>query len=150
MPAEWNGKGIIYRAPPVVVEACAGDCAAKPPNVLTTLDGHVAQLGPYRVVPLKNGAFEKNNVKRSFADNGQLESFSYGTESQLERIATTISETATSVESLIAQKRAADDAAAKEAGGAELKAKQAEKELLKAKADKIEQEQRLRDLGGTP
>jgi hypothetical protein len=149
LPDAWKGAGIIYREPaPVIVEAYSVTSGAE--RILATLNGRAGQFGAYRIIPLTNGAFENNNISLSFAGNGQLESLTYGTRSRFETIANTVSETATSVETFLAKRAADEEAARQAAAGAEFKAIQAETELLKAKADKIEQERRLRNLGGAP
>ncbi|WP_454725127.1 MULTISPECIES: hypothetical protein [Cupriavidus] len=146
---EWNGKGIVYREPaPIAVEVATGRNSDAPEQVLATLETRAGQFGRRLVLPLKNGPFQKNNLSLSFAANGQLESFTYGQESTLEKIASSVSDTAASAEGYIAKKRAADTAAATAAAGAELDALKAQTALLNAKSDKIEAEQRLTGLGG--
>ncbi|SCY55194.1 hypothetical protein SAMN05216308_11712 [Nitrosospira sp. Nsp13] len=149
LPKALIGQGVIYKEPaPIVLLVCAGLCTGAKPKVLATLMTQAAQFGRYAVIPLENGTFQKNNLALTFASNGRLESFTYGNESRLEKIATAISGTATSVESFLAKKKTADEAAATAAAGAELKTLKSETELLKAKADKIEAEARLLNLGG--
>lgn len=149
LPSTLEKKGVIYREPfPVVIEVCAGPCTDRSPEVLATMESHAAQFGRVAAIPLDNRAFEKNNLALSFAQNGRLESVTYGTESRLEKMAASVAESATSIEGFLAKEKAADDAAAKEAAGAELAALKAEIELLKAKADKIEAEKRLTGLTG--
>ena len=97
---------------------------------------------------MKLGPFQKNNLSLSFAANGQLESFTYGQESTIEKIASSASDTSASVEGYLAKKRAADTAAATAAASAELDALKAQTALLNARSDKIEAEQRLTGLGG--
>lgn len=147
VPKDLEGKGIIYREPaPIEVEVCAGRCGAEKSEILATLKTQAAQFGRYAVIPLENKPFQKNNLALSFAPNGRLESFTYSTESQLEKIATAIYESSSSVESFVAKKKTADEAAEAAAAGGELKSLKGETELLKAKADKIEAEARLLNL----
>jgi hypothetical protein len=148
VPTGLAGQGIIYREPAAVVtQVCAGPCNDADPQVLVNLETQVAQFGRYAVIPLTNGVFEKNNIALSFAANGRLDSLTYGTESRFEKIASSILDSATSIEGYLAQKKAADQAAAQVAAGAELQTLKAETELLNAKADKIEAETRLLNMG---
>lgn len=147
IPEALKGQGIIYREPaPVVVQVCAGSCGVVQPEVLATLETQAAQFGRYAVIPLVNKAFQKNNLTLSFAANGRLESFTYGSESTLEKMAASLSESATAIEGFLAKRKSANDAAEQAAAGAELKTLKAETDLLKAKADKIEAEAKLANL----
>lgn len=144
-----KGLGVVYREPaPITVRVCAKSCADKKADELARLETQAAQFGRHVVIPLKNRPFEKNNLSLSFAANGRLESFTYGTESRFEKMATTLSESATSIEGFAAKKKAADDAATQAAAGAELKVIKAETEMLNSKADKIEALERLTKLAG--
>jgi hypothetical protein len=145
VPTNLKGQGIIYREPvPVVVRVAT--MVDGQPRVLATLETQAAQFGRYSVIPLVNEAFQKNNLKLSFAANGRLESFTYGLESSLEKAATFASETAGSIETYAAARKAARVTAAEAAAGAELKALVAETELLNARAAKIEAEKKLANL----
>lgn len=142
-------KGVIYREPvPATLKICAGDCGASNSEVLATLQTQVAQLGRYVVIPLENGPFQKNNLSLAFLQNGQLETVTYGNESTLEKIAGSAAESATAIEGYLAKKKAVDDAGDTKMAGAELKAIKDETELMKAKADRIEQARRLLELSG--
>jgi hypothetical protein len=152
IPAALKSQGIIYREPaPVIVQVCPGSCDESAPGqdgpeVLATLQTQAAQFGRYAAIPLVNKGFQKNNLALSFAANGRLESFTYGSESSLEKMATTLSESALSIEGYAATRKAARTAAAEAAAGAELKTLTAETELLRARAEKIEAEARLANL----
>jgi len=148
-PPEWNGKGIVYREPaPIAVEVATGKSDGTPERLLASVETRAGQFGRRLVLPLRNGPFQKNNLSLSFAANGQLESFTYGQESTIEKIASSASDTSASVEGYLAKKRAADTAAATAAASAELDALKAQTALLNARSDKIEAEQRLTGLGG--
>lgn len=152
LPEEWQGKGVLYREPaPVTIQVCAGACEGeKPKRLLASFSSWAGQLGRKMVITLENGPFEKNNIALSFAANGRMESLNYGTESQMERLATSLSENASSVEGFLTKKRIAEEEDAKLDAGAELAALQHETGILKAKADLIDARKRLIELGEVP
>ncbi|MDY7065496.1 hypothetical protein PsexTeo8_19320 [Pseudomonas extremaustralis] len=144
-----DGQGVIYREPmPVQVKICAGKCSEPEAETIALYDSQVTQFGRYVVLPLQNGAFEKNNLSLSFAANGRLESVTYGSESKLEKMAASASETATTIEGYKEKRAAAEQAESMAKAGAPLQNLKVEIEMLKAKADKIEAERRLTELGG--
>jgi hypothetical protein len=145
------GEGVVYRDPmPTIVRVCRQSCAARTNRVLSELDTQVTQLGRYMVVTLNNRGFDKNNIALDFAPNGALGDMTFGKESSLERFATSLSETATQVQGFAELRRKQIEAEEAAERAAPLNAIQAETELLKAKADRIEAENRLRALGGGP
>ena len=139
--------GMIFRDPaPSSVEVCSGPCGNVEP--IAKLVTSIAQLGRYMLIELENGPFDKNNLSLSFAANGSLESMTYATESSLEKATGALADTATQVSTFVDKKQAADKAKQEAEAGAELKATKAKTDLLNAKADQIQAQQRLTNLGG--
>lgn len=145
----YDGQGIIFREPtPILVKICTGICNDAKATELASLRTSSAQFGRYVVLPLKNRPFEKNNLSASFTAAGMPDTVAYGTESRLVKMAAALSTTATSVEDVASKARTTKEASAEKASTAEVSALKAQTDLLNAKADKIEAEQRLAKLGG--
>lgn len=148
-PSELSEKGIIYREPiNATIKVSAGAHDDPKSETIAIFSTQIAQLGRYAILPLKNRPFEKNNIAVSFAPNGRLESATYGAESRFEKIASTVSESATAYEGYASKKRSTEAAEDAAEASAPLQAVKAETEMLNAKADKIEAERRLTGLGG--
>ncbi|TPG73754.1 hypothetical protein EAH74_32525 [Pseudomonas mandelii] len=148
-PSELTEKGIIYREPiNATIKVSAGAYDDSKSETIATYSTQIAQLGRYAILPLKNRPFEKNNIAVSFAPNGRLESATYGAESRFEKIATTVSESATAYEGYASKKRSTEAAEDAADASAPLQTVKTETEMLNAKADKIEAERRLTGLGG--
>jgi hypothetical protein len=149
IPDNLKAQGVIYREPiPGTLQLCAGPCTDQGMEVLATLETQLAQLGRHVVIPLVNRPFQKNNLSLSFLQNGRLESVTYGSESTLEKMAGSAAESAATIEGYLAKKQAAEEASDAKLAGAELKSIKDETELIKAKADRIEQATRLLNLSG--
>lgn len=142
-------EGIIFRDPaPASLKVCVPSCSSTNREILASLDTQVAQFGRYMVISLKNSWFDKNNVTLSFAANGRLESMTFGSESSLEKAAGALQDATGQFAGLVDKVRAADKAKSEAAASAELNAIKAQTELLNAKADQIEAQNRLTQLGG--
>ncbi|WP_313223637.1 hypothetical protein [Pseudoxanthomonas mexicana] len=142
-------RGVLYREPmPAIVRICAGVCGSDNTRVLATLSTQVAQLGRHVVIPLENRVFQKNNISLAFHQNGRLDTVTYGNESTLERMAGSAAESASVIQGYLATKKTVDEAEEAKIAGAELKAIKDETELMKARADHIEQARRLLELSG--
>lgn len=113
-----------------------------------SVDTLIAQLGRKMFVSLRNGVFDKNNITLSFGVSGQLETIAYGNEASLEKLAAALADTSSQSATFLGQVRAEDEAQHKSASTQELDQIKAQLDLTKAKADLIEQQQRLEKLGG--
>lgn len=150
-PKNIDGKGVLYRDPlPAKVLVCAPDCKVNTKKVSANLNTQVAQLGRKMAITLENGWFDSNNVSLSFAANGALESMEAGKESSLEKFSGALADTSTQVQSFLEAKQEKKKAEEEAMRNFTLNAIKAETDLLKAKYEKIEAENRLRSIGGDP
>lgn len=97
--------GVVYRDPaPMFLKVCAGSVCSSPtlstslspsdapPHTNETLIAiqqiNVPQLGPYVVMPLRNGWLDNNNIAITFAANGVPTNFAYGKQSTILALST--------------------------------------------------------------
>ncbi|BBP70532.1 hypothetical protein PHLH6_25360 [Pseudomonas sp. Seg1] len=145
-PAEAT-KGVTYRtALPVKLAICAGDCSSADRKVLFETDVQLSQLGRYAVIPLKNGPFAKNNLSLTFSEGGVPSSVTYGEESRVDKATAFLSESADSIQKLKGQKAAVKDAESAAEAAAPLNSIKADTEILKARAENVEAQQKLNEL----
>ncbi|MEO1242982.1 MAG: hypothetical protein AAFX54_13830 [Pseudomonadota bacterium] len=125
--------GLAYRDPyNALVVICDEKCDANGSNIIGAKSVQLAQFGDWRNLSLKSKPFQDRNVAANFSSAGRLISFTAGGSAALEALAGSLSKGVDAAASGVETSRSSD-----------INKLNAELALTKAKADLIEQQQRL-------